>query len=42
MHARRLITDKKFLEAYMEELLPRLNDMRVRGYTAPPHINVLR
>ena len=31
MHPRRLLTDAKFHAAYMDELLPRLNDMRVRA-----------
>ena len=30
---RRLLTDEKFHAAYMEELLPRLNAMRVRPFT---------
>jgi hypothetical protein len=31
---RRLLTDDKFLAAYMEELIPRLNEMRVRHRSA--------
>jgi hypothetical protein len=32
---RRLLTDDKFLAAYMEELIPRLNEMRVRFARVP-------